>query len=121
MLSDKSRIEPARVSSATGNAPDIGLLAQPGIPSTTLWRELVDAMFVFVGVFSPEGIVLDVNRAPLVAAGLSPGDVIGKPLWDTYWWSYSVVTQDDIRAVLRSVLSRPLECWRENAWRIMSH
>src|ERR1700690_955823 len=83
--------------------PELGILAPLGIPSTTLWRSLVDGMFVFVGILSPDGIVLDVNRAALEATGLKRDEVIGKLFWDAYWWSYSKTAQEQIRAVLQSM------------------
>jgi PAS domain S-box-containing protein len=63
-------------------------------------RSLIDSLPVFVGITTPEGVVTDANRAALEVAGLAAGDVIGKPLEETYWWSYSTESQDRIRAAL---------------------
>src|SRR5262245_4256461 len=52
-------------------------------------REVLDALFAFVGVLSPDGVVLDVNRAPLVAAGLSRDAVVGRRFIDLPWWGDS--------------------------------
>jgi PAS domain S-box-containing protein len=52
-------------------------------------RRVLDSLFAFVGVLSPDGTLLQANRAPLDAAGIDVKDVVGKPFWDTYWWSYS--------------------------------
>jgi PAS domain S-box-containing protein len=43
----------------------------------------------------------DANRAPLEAAGLQREDVIGKPFWETYWWSYSPEVQHQLKEALR--------------------
>tara|TARA_R110002111_G_scaffold258083_1_gene326813 strand:- start:42612 stop:45074 length:2463 start_codon:yes stop_codon:yes gene_type:complete len=56
-------------------------------------QDILDSLFVFVGVYSTEGILLEINRCPLEAAKLNKRDVIGKPFWNTYWWSYSTETQ----------------------------
>lgn len=50
---------------------------------------VLDSLFVFVGVMSLEGVLLDVNRAPLSAAGISVADVLGKSFGDCPWWSHS--------------------------------
>ncbi|QEG24246.1 PAS domain S-box protein [Mariniblastus fucicola] len=52
-------------------------------------RRVIDNMLNFVGVLDPSGIMLEVNQTALNAGGLSREDVIGKPFWDCYWWSYS--------------------------------
>jgi len=51
-------------------------------------RRVIDSLFAFVGVLSPDGVLQEVNRAPLEAAGLRAEDVIGHPFWDIYWWNH---------------------------------
>lgn len=60
----------------------------------------LDNLYTFVGVISLEGIVLEVNRAALVAADLALGDVIGKPLVETYWLSHSQSAQNRVKEAL---------------------
>jgi PAS domain S-box-containing protein len=62
-----------------------------------LARITLDEMFQLVGVLTPDGILLECNRAALAAGGLTREDVIGKPFWETYWWTCSKKTQDDLR------------------------
>jgi len=50
-------------------------------------REVLDSIFAFVAILSPDGVLLEVNRAPLEPAGLKREDVIGKPFVETYWWA----------------------------------
>lgn len=54
-----------------------------------LLLRVLDSLYAFVGVMSPDGVLLEANRAPLEAAGIQSQDVIGKLMTDTYWWSYS--------------------------------
>lgn len=61
-------------------------------------RRVLDSLFAFVGVMTPDGTLLQANRAPLEAAGIDAKDVMGMPFWDTYWWSYSEATRDWMRA-----------------------
>ena len=63
-------------------------------------RHILDGMFAFVGLYDLEGAMIEVNRAPLEAAGLTREDVLGRPFWETYWWSYSEEAQAKIRQAL---------------------
>jgi signal transduction histidine kinase/ActR/RegA family two-component response regulator len=51
-------------------------------------REVLDALYTFVGVLTTDGVVVETNRAPLLAAGITLDDVRGRPFWDCHWWSY---------------------------------
>jgi PAS domain S-box-containing protein len=68
-------------------------------------RRILNNLFAFVAVLTRDGALADVNHAPMRAAGLSRADVIGKPFWDCYWWSFS----EDSRERLRSAFSRALQ------------
>ncbi|KAA5609716.1 hybrid sensor histidine kinase/response regulator [Rhodovastum atsumiense] len=50
------------------------------------FRAIFDAQFQFTLLLSPDGRVLEANRAALEAGGLRIGDVIGRPFWETPWW-----------------------------------
>ncbi|WP_174874855.1 PAS domain S-box protein [Vogesella oryzae] len=56
-------------------------------------RRVLDNLFTFVGVLSPDGTMLEVNRAPLEAAGIALDSVRGQKMWDTFWWSASPENQ----------------------------
>ena len=79
--------------------PDIGHDRQ--LTSRQLMQNVLDSMFVFVGIYDLDGTLLEANRAPLEAAGLARDEVIGKPFWETYWWSYSPEVQQQLRSALR--------------------
>jgi PAS domain S-box-containing protein len=65
-------------------------------------RRVLDSLFAFVGVLSPDGTLLQANRAPLDAAGIAAEEVIGRPFWDTYWWDYD----PSVREWLKSACGR---------------
>jgi PAS domain S-box-containing protein len=65
-------------------------------------RRVLDQLFALVGVTTPEGTLVEVNRAPLEGAGITAAEVIGKPLWDAYWWSYA----PDIQRKLKDAVGR---------------
>ena len=53
-----------------------------------------------MGVLTLEGILIEVNQAPLEAAGLRKQDVIGQPFWEASWWSYAPEVQTQLRAAI---------------------
>lgn len=68
-------------------------------------QDILDSLFVFVGVYSTEGILLEINRAPLDVAKVRKSDVIGKPLWESYRWSYSAEVQTQMKEALQRAAS----------------
>lgn len=62
-------------------------------------RKIFDGLgpSVFVALLTPEGIVVEINRSPLEAAGLQAEDVIGRHFADTHWWAYSPEVQRQLR------------------------
>ena len=70
-------------------------------------RDLIDGLgpTMFVGLLTPEGILIEANRSALAAAGLETKDVLGKPFEDTYWWSHSPKVQRQLaEAIERAAL-----------------
>lgn len=63
-------------------------------------HRVLDSLFAFVGVMTPDGVLLEANRAPLEAAGITLADVQGRHFWDTYWWSYDAELQDWMRTAV---------------------
>jgi len=60
-------------------------------------REMLDSMFTFVGLFTLDGTLIDANRAAVEAFGLKRKDMIGRKIWDTYYWSHSPEVQAGVR------------------------
>jgi PAS domain S-box-containing protein len=60
-------------------------------------RNVLNNLFAFVGVLTPEGVLTGANQAPLAAAGIRAEDVIGKPFWDCYWWDYAEPVRERLR------------------------
>lgn len=79
-------------------------MAQINIPSKnleqdpkTLLRAIFDQRYQLAGVLSPEGILIDANQRALDFAGIELKDVVGRPFWETPWWSHSIDLQKRIR------------------------
>ena len=66
-------------------------------------RKVLDGLgpSLFVGLMTPEGILLEANQPALAAANLEPEDVLAKPVDQTYWWSYSERVQEQLRSAIR--------------------
>ncbi|WP_052055674.1 PAS domain S-box protein [Myxosarcina sp. GI1] len=66
-------------------------------------RRVLDSLTSFVGVMTPDGVLIEANRTALAAAKLQAADVIGKPFAETYWWSYDSEVQAQLnRAIKRA-------------------
>jgi PAS domain S-box-containing protein len=70
-------------------------------PGLLLRLEVLDSLFAGVVIYGLDGTVLEANRTPIEGIGLRREDVIGKPGWDTFWWSHSVESQSRVREALR--------------------
>lgn len=60
-------------------------------------RRVLNSLFVFVGVMTPDGVLIEANEAALAAGGITPQDVLNKPFEEAYWWSYSPQVQAQLR------------------------
>jgi two-component system sensor histidine kinase/response regulator len=89
-----------RTSTGREQAEEVSQLGQKRL------RALIDGLgpSMFVGLMTPQGILIEANRPALAAAGLKPEDVVGKPFEETYWWAYSREVQQQLRdAIARAV------------------
>ncbi len=64
-------------------------------------RRVLDSLFSFVGVMTPDGTLIEANRTALAAASLSATDVLEKPFPDAYWWAYDPEIQAQLWAAIR--------------------
>lgn len=74
-----------------------------GIRSEERYRAILDTTRSLVGLLTPEGILIDLNRAALVRAGIRREEVIGKPFWDTPWWAHDAEQLVRLRQAIRRV------------------
>jgi PAS domain S-box-containing protein len=63
-------------------------------------RDVLDAMFAFVGVLAPDGTLVEGNRAPAELVGKACEDLLGNKFWDGPWWD------EDARARVRGAFER---------------
>lgn len=67
--------------------------------------DILNSMFTFVGLFTPEGRLIEINHSPLEATGVKRNRVIGQFLWDADWWSYSAEAREKVRTALSRAAS----------------
>ena len=74
-------------------------------------RDILDSLFGFVGLYTLDGILIETNRAPLEVAGIQAEDVVGKPFWETYYWSHSPEEQTRLREMMaRAAAGEVVRC-----------
>jgi PAS domain S-box-containing protein len=66
------------------------------------FRAIFDQTFQFIGLLDISGTLLEANQTALAFAGLRSEDVIGKPFWETPWWSHSPPLQERLRDAIRA-------------------
>lgn len=71
-----------------------------------LWRaqtelqRYLDHLFTFNAKLSPEGIVLLINKTAAQAAGCTPAELVGRPLAEIPFWSYSEEARERLRMAI---------------------
>jgi PAS domain S-box-containing protein len=63
-------------------------------------HNILNSLFIFVGIINTEGILIEANEASLIIPHLQEDSVIGKPFAETYWWSYSPIIQNQIQQAI---------------------
>ena len=53
------------------------------------FHAIFNSTFQFIGLLKPDGVLLEANQAALDFVGLTNADVVGKPFWETPWWTHS--------------------------------
>ena len=50
----------------------------------------------YIGFLDTNGNVLEINKTAIEQGGLKREEVIGKPLWECYWWQFSETNQNEL-------------------------
>lgn len=65
--------------------------------SSRLLLAVMDQTFQSIGVLDTGGTLVDVNRTALNLVGADKAAVLGRPFWETPWWSHSASLQQQLR------------------------
>lgn len=69
------------------------------------YRAILDQTFGFIGLMTPDGALVEANRAALEFVGTEQLNVLGKPFWETPWWTHSKEMQDRLREAIKTAAS----------------
>lgn len=69
--------------------------------SNRRFSRILDNLFAYVALLDTQGIVQEVNKAPLERAGYRREDVVGKYFYDAPWWNYD----DQVREQLITAIN----------------
>ncbi|WP_158056743.1 PAS domain S-box protein [Halorussus halophilus] len=61
--------------------------------------------YQFTGLMEPDGTLIEANQTALEFGGLDRDDVVGKPIWETRWWSISEDARDRVREAVAEAAS----------------
>ena len=67
-------------------------------------QRVIDNTLGFVGVLDTDGTLREVNETALKAGGLTRSEVIGKPYWESYWWSHEASVADELKDAIAHAL-----------------
>ncbi|MFA4861847.1 PAS domain S-box protein [Methanoregula sp.] len=62
-----------------------------------LFHGLFDQAFQLAGVLDLQGRLLQANATAMSLIGTDGGEVIGKPFWETPWWSHDPLAKEKVR------------------------
>jgi len=66
------------------------------------FRAIFNQTFQFIGLMTLDGTLTEVNRTALEFSEIEESDVIGKPFWETPWWTHSQKMQEQLRDAIRN-------------------
>lgn len=64
------------------------------------FRAIFNSTFQFMGLLTPDGIVVELNQTALDAIATDRANVIGKPFWETPWWQHFPEQQEQLQEAI---------------------
>ncbi len=64
-------------------------------------RGIIDNSQNLLGLISTDGVLLDTNRTAVDSIGVPIDDVLGKPFWETPWWTHCEDLQERLKTAIR--------------------
>ena len=63
-------------------------------------REVIDSLIAFVGVMSVDGTLITVNRAALTVSGVPESELLNRPLWKIYAFTFDQENQERLQEAI---------------------
>ncbi len=70
--------------------------------SEARFHAIFENSFQYIGLLSPEGVLLEANQTSLDSAGIRRSDVIGKPFWEGRWWNVSEAARERVKQAVKA-------------------
>lgn len=67
-------------------------------------RAIFDHSFQFIGMLTHEGTLVEANKTAMQFTGINEQDCLGKPFWNTPWWTHSADMQDKLHGAFIEAL-----------------
>jgi diguanylate cyclase (GGDEF)-like protein/PAS domain S-box-containing protein len=64
--------------------------------SSRRFKQILDNLFTYVSLLDVNGVVQEVNKAPLARSGYRREDVIGQYFYDAPWWTYDAQVREQL-------------------------
>lgn len=64
------------------------------------FRAVFEQTFQLLGMLSLDGLVVEANQTALQSYGLTGADVVGRPFWQTVWWTHSAEAQETLKSAI---------------------
>ena len=64
------------------------------------FRAIFDGAFEFIGLLKPDGTVIEANQTALNYIGATATEVMGRPFWETAWWTGSVEQRERLKTAI---------------------
>ncbi len=78
------------------------------IQSEQKFRAIFDSMSQFIGLLTPDGTFIEGNQAVFDAVAVDRAAIIGKPFWETPWWTHSPELQERVKAAVATAAAGEL-------------
>lgn len=70
--------------------------------SDALLRVVFDQAFQLMGLLKPDGTLIKINRPAYRSINGKESEVLGKPFWETPWWTHSPEQQERLREGIKA-------------------
>ncbi len=65
------------------------------------FRAIFDQSFEFIGLMTIDGTLIEANKTAISFIGAKESDVIGRPFWETPWWSHTPRLSEEVHAAIK--------------------
>jgi PAS domain S-box-containing protein len=74
-------------------------------------RAIYDGTHEYIGLLTPEGILLETNRASLEFGNCRREEVVGKPFWECIWFQYTPGAPEYVRQAVAKAVAGEFVRW----------